>query len=253
MIWTLLAGVLVALAAAWLIVRPLRRGAAAASAGGESAAELVQQRDRLLAQLRELEVEAGDANVDAAVAADERQRLEAELAQVLKRLEVAPVPEAAGPSAPRRLWLAALAVLAVALPLVAGALYFAQHGPTLTQLAQFEALARGEVPPVVRDMVARLEQRLAEQPHDPQGWARLGRAYAVLGRQDEARRAYEQALALAPDDIAITADYADFLLSLSPTRPTAETVALFERVHAADPRHPGALWALGVAAYQSER
>lgn len=248
MIGAAVAALLVALAAAWFIARPLRRPPASAAAE-EPREVLVQLRDRLLAQLQELEVESADRNIDPTVAGDERQRLEAELAQVLKRLD-APARTEAGAAAPRALWAAVLVALAVGLPLVAAGLYFTHQGAVLTQLGEIEALAHGEVPPVVRDMVARLEQRLAEQPNDPQGWARLGRAYAVLGRPAEAKRAYAQALALAPGDIEITAAYADFLLSLSPTRPSAQTVALFRKVHAADPTHPGALWALGVAAYQ---
>ena len=252
MTWTAIAAVLIAAACAWFIARPLRRLAPSA-ANTEDAEGLVRQRDRLLAQLRELEGEVGDGNIDAAVAADERLRLEAELARVLERLEATPARTGEAHAGPqRRLWWAALGALAVVLPLAAAGLYFTQHGPVLAQLGQFEALARGEVPPVVREMVARLEQRLAEQSDDPEGWARLGRAYAVLGREGEARRAYAQAFEQAPDNIAITADYADFLLSLSPARPTPETVALFRKVHAADPDHPGALWALGVAAYQAE-
>src|SRR5581483_9487566 len=87
-----------------------------------------QLRDRLLAQLRELDVEEGDRNVDAGIASDERRRLEAELAQVLRRLETAPdaAPQPGDPAG--RLWPATVFVLALILPLVATSLYLVKNG-----------------------------------------------------------------------------------------------------------------------------
>jgi cytochrome c-type biogenesis protein CcmH len=55
---------------------------------------------------------------------------------------------------------------------------------------------------MIHGMVARLAQRLAANPDDPQGWVRLVRAYAVLG--DAAHR--DQALATARARYAGQAD-----------------------------------------------
>jgi cytochrome c-type biogenesis protein CcmH len=63
----------------------------------------------------------------------------------------------------------------------------------------------------IATMADRLAARLAKQPNDPQGWAMLGRSYAVLGSPAEAVKAYEKALKLLPDDKALKADYATAL------------------------------------------
>ena len=63
----------------------------------------------------------------------------------------------------------------------------------------------------IATMADRLAARLAKQPNDPQGWAMLGRSYAVLGSPAEAVKAYEKALKLLPEDKALKADYAPAL------------------------------------------
>lgn len=250
----LVVGALLAVITAWFLAHPLR-SAVPRSAQAESEDGLVQLRDRLLAQLRELDMETTDRNVDPSVAADERRRLEAELAQVLKRLDttapaVATVEIASAP----RVRVATVLVLAAFLPLVSAALYLAGHATTLGQLAQMQSMPRdGSVPPMVLQMITRLERRLAEQPADPEGWALLGRSYAVIGREAQARQAYARALQLAPKNIEIMSAYAGFLLALDPAQPSAEAAALFRQVQAADPKNPSALWALGIIAYNEQK
>ena len=52
----------------------------------------------------------------------------------------------------------------------------------------------------IRSMVDRLAIRMENKPGDLEGWLKLGRSYKVLGEYDKAARAYEKALALAPDN-----------------------------------------------------
>ncbi|HEX7044632.1 MAG TPA: tetratricopeptide repeat protein [Burkholderiales bacterium] len=243
-------GALIAGVTVWFLARAVGRTSAA---GAETRESLLQVRERLLAQLRELDAEEADRNVDAAVATDERRRLEAELAQVLKAIEAGGAAGAAASRPPRRVWAVTLIVLAIALPLASAALYLGAQGPVLAQLVQAQALARGEVPPVVREMVARLERRLAEHPNDPHGWAQLGRAYAVLGRVEAAEQAYARAYEQAPGDVEVVAGYASFLLARDSPRVSAQAVAMFKKLQALEPAHPGALWGLGLAAYQEQR
>jgi cytochrome c-type biogenesis protein CcmH len=49
-------------------------------------------------------------------------------------------------------------------------------------------------------MVDKLASRLATQPDDVEGWARLGRSYMVLNQPDKAKDAYARAVKLKPDD-----------------------------------------------------
>ena len=241
-------------AVVWLLVRPLRASVPAASLDIETRAQLVQVRDRLVAQLNELDVEAGDHNIDPSVLADERARLESELASVLKRLDAAPVAAAAAGNRTKASWITATVTLALVVPLIAAGLYLAQNRTTLARLDEPAAAPAAEqMPPMVMEMVARLEQRLKDQPNDPEGWSRLGRAYQVLGRFDESKQAYARAYALAPDDRQILGAYAGILVAEDPANPSPEAVKLFKRLHQLDPNYPGALWVLGLVAYKEQQ
>lgn len=234
-------------ATVWFLAWPLKRPAVVLR---EGTTQLVQLRDRLVTQLNELDVETGDRNVDPAVVADERRRIESELAQTLNELERCEENPKADHQGAGSLWGVTLVALALAVPLIAGGLYYAMNRSTLAQLAEV-GRASPDVPPMVMEMVARLEQRLAQQPDDAEGWARLGRAYQVLERWDEARAAYGRAHALAPNDAEILSAYAGFLISENPGDPAPEAVKLFGRLHEMEPEHPGALWVLGLASYNA--
>ncbi len=241
------AGILVITGVILFLLRPL-------SQGSERAAHrhaLIIVRDRLLAQLDELDAEHADQGVDNQVAGEERRRLEFELAQVLAALEK---PAAAGrppreKKRPRRLG----ALAASALPFFALALYLWQQQAVLTLLgvkpAARQEMAAG-VPPKALEMVARLEQRLKAQPNDAQGWAQLGRSYTVLNRPADAVLAYAKAYQLAPADIAILSDYAWSLYGQQPAAPTPQVIALYKKLYQLDPTHQDALWVLGLAAHK---
>lgn len=247
MIWLFGLALFMLAASAWYLARPPAR--AAAPAGRERYYQLLALRERLLAQLNELDQDTGDRSLDADVAADERRRLEAELAHVLHDLD------AAGDAAPkrqegpaRRTWLWTLAGLTVVLALLAGGLYTFNSQAPLTYLAppDEETLMAREG----REMVRGLEKRLSREPNDPAGWALLGRSYAVLGRLEEARSAYARAYQLAPDDREVLADYAWFLYNLDPANTEGLVSELYGHLYRLEPRNPHALWFLGLAAYQ---
>jgi len=250
-----LAALLVA-AAIFFIARPLfvDHGAEVNAA----MAQLAAVRDRLLGQLHELEVQRGDGSMDPAVAETEQARLEFELAQALKQLEAGkPVAEAQVDARLRLKWPAA-AVLALMLPLIAGGLYLLQNRHTLNIVSRLGAstpaapdapAAPAGLPPMVMEMVGRLEKKLQAQPNDPQGWAQLGRSYSVLNRSEDAKAAYAKAYALAPDDIEILSNYAWTIYSANPTQPSPEAVKLYRKLYQREPAHQDALWVLGLAAY----
>lgn len=232
---------------------PLKRAADAGSR--ERYHQLVQQRDRLLAQLNELDVEEGDRNMDAAVAADERARLEAELAGVLRELDrLEPTggrltESTVAAQAPRRLWYATLAAFFVLVPGVAGGLYLMHFTPPPAD--PFEIVTPDRVTPQqILDMVARLERRLEENPDDARGWARLGRSYAVLGKEEDAEKAYSKAYRLAPDDREIIAEFAWLLYQRDPGYTGEPVRSLYTRLNQLEPDNLEALWFLGLAAHQ---
>lgn len=248
----ILLAALVTAAAFWWLVRPLR-AATVIPSGTEERAELLELRDRLLAQLNELDAEHADRGMDAATVRDEEARLSAELAGVLRHLDApaAAVP-ASATAAPRRRPLAVGAVLALVLLVTGVGLYSLQNGRNLAGFMQAanQGLDSTRVPPMVFDMVVRLEKRLQDNPNDADGWARLGRAYAVMERRDEALAAYAKAYALAPDNVAVLSDYAWLVFNQDPSVTGGLAHDLYSRLHKLEPQHPDALWFLGFAAYQ---
>ena len=244
--------IVVALAAMLYLTLPLWRRP---QQRDEAREQLTVLRERLLAQLRELDAERQDGNIDPAVAANEEQRLERELAQVLQALE-ADAAATPAPAPPRpALNRALLAILVLGLPAGAAALYGWQNKSAIETFAAYRPGAPGgegeKLPPMVQEMVARLEQRLQANPNDPQGWAQLGRSYVVLERRDDALAAYGKAYAQAPDNLEIAADYAWVAYNMDPRRPTALAVKLYRQIYRAEPDNQDALWVLGLAAYHA--
>jgi len=242
---------LLLVATIWWLSRPLR--IAVAPNRTSERADLEQLRDRLVAQLNELDAERADRGIDSTVAQDEELRLSAELASALKRLD-AIAPSAGGGAAtlPRRTALAVTAALTAMLLVVGGGLYAWQNASNLRGflLASGSGVDSASVPPLVFEMVAKLEKRLAAQPNDAEGWARLGRSYVVMERKDKALVAYAKAYELAPDNVAVLSDYAWLVFNASPGATTGLVATLYNRLNTLEPAHPDALWFLGFAAYQ---
>jgi cytochrome c-type biogenesis protein CcmH len=235
----------------WWLSRPLRASAVASVV--TERADLEQLRDRLVAQLNELDAERADRGIDSTVAQDEELRLSAELASALKRLEGL-APSATGDAATptRRNALVATAGLALMLLAIGAGLYAWQNAGNLHGflLAAGSGADNARVPPLVFEMVAKLEKRLAEQPNDPEGWARLGRSYVVMERKDKALAAYAKAYELAPDNVAVLADYAWLVFNENPGATTGLVQTLYARLYQLDPKNPDALWFMGFTAYQ---
>jgi cytochrome c-type biogenesis protein CcmH len=79
-----------------------------------------------------------------------------------------------------------------------------QPGPTAEDMANGQSLSPEQQQAMIDGMVSRLAKRLTSEPDDAEGWLRLVRAYAVLGRQDEAK----QAAATAMKSVSASADKA---------------------------------------------
>ena len=259
MIVLVVLGIALIAGAVWFLARPLSKQTPVA--GEEESHQLGQVRERLLAQLAELDAESTDKTMDETVAGDERLRLEAELAEVLRRRETLRAPkEQASEAVSRPLWAMTVLILALVLPTLTGSLYLL-HGQAVTteQLAQARPGQGGQgqdgqggQPPQVMEMIARLEQRLAEHPEDPAGWAQLGRSYQVLGRPADAMQAYDKAHELAPENAEILRAYATFMFQLHQGVTEGKVLELFTRLHELEPTYPGALWFLGLAAYNKQ-
>lgn len=235
----------------WWLSRPLRAVSTLPTASER--ADLEQLRDRLVAQLNELDAERADRGIDSKIAQDEELRLSAELASVLKQLEdLAPsVTRSAERSTSRTTWVATTALTAMVL-LIGGGLYAWQNASNVRGflLAASSGTDSSRIPPMVFEMVAKLEKRLATQPNDPEGWARLGRSYVVMERKDKALTAYAKAYELAPNNVVVLSDYAWLVFNENPGVTTGLVATLYNRLNKLEPAHPDALWFLGFSAFQ---
>jgi cytochrome c-type biogenesis protein CcmH len=101
----------------------------------------------------------------------------------------------------------------------------------------------------IEAMTDKLAARLKEQPDDAEGWAMLGRSYAVLGRHDQAAQAFKQAMSLRPDDASVLADYADALAMVNGRNLEGEPSRLIDRALKADPNNLKALSLAGTVAF----
>jgi cytochrome c-type biogenesis protein CcmH len=74
------------------------------------------------------------------------------------------------------------------------------RGPSEADIQAVAGMDETQRRAFVESMVGRLAARLETAPDDAEGWRRLARAYQVLGRTVEARKAFSRLSALRPDD-----------------------------------------------------
>jgi cytochrome c-type biogenesis protein CcmH len=121
-------------------------------------------------------------------------------------------------------------------------------GPTTDDVAAAQSMSPPEQQRRIRDMVEGLAQRLAAQPDDLEGWKRLGQSYVVLNEPAKAQQAYARAVALAPTDMELLADYADATLAApGPAESPAASVEALRQVLKTDASNAAALWLVGLA------
>jgi cytochrome c-type biogenesis protein CcmH len=90
-------------------------------------------------------------------------------------------------------------------------------------------------------------------PKNASGWAMLAHSQEMVGRFDEAAKAYAQLIALRPDDAQAHADYADALGVVNKGRLAGEPAKLIERALSIDPANLKALVLGGKEAFERQR
>jgi len=104
-------------------------------------------------------------------------------------------------------------------------------------------------PEQIVQMVEGLAARLKANPSDLPGWARLARAYKVLGRLPESEEAYVKAGKLVDTDPDMLTDFADLLATRAGNNLAGRPLALVNKALALNPLHPKALMLSGSAAF----
>jgi len=108
----------------------------------------------------------------------------------------------------------------------------------------------GEELPPLEVLVQRLEERLAEDPDNVDGWLMIGRTYFTMRRPGQALDAVSKAYALAPERPDVMLAFAEATAANNNNSLEGEPAALIERVLEAEPDNASARWLSGMLYYQ---
>jgi cytochrome c-type biogenesis protein CcmH len=220
------AAVMIAAACAWVLVPLLKRRPAVA----------VEREASNLSVLRD---QRGELEADLANGVISSEHYQVARAELDRRVIEETRAEGVGADVSRPgAWTAA--VVAAALPIAAVVLYLALGTPAALapELAARTQPADGGHDvnaQQIEAMIERVKERLAKEPDNVDGWVVLARTYYVLGRAQEATSAFERAVALAPADANLLADYADTLGMTQNQSLEGKPAELIARALAADP------------------
>ena len=143
-------------------------------------------------------------------------------------------------------------IIAVALlvPLVAAALYALIGHP---QGAVDQVAAAHQANQDIERMVQGLADKLEKEPGNLKGWSMLARSYKVMGRTQDAQRAFERAGSFVDTDAQLLAEYADVMAANSGGNLSGKPKELVDKALKVDPNNPMALWLSGTAAASEKR
>ena len=208
--------------------------------------------------LRVLREQLGDLERDVREGTLEKAQYETECAEIERRaIEDVRADTAATPvQDSRRRALAA--GTAVAVCAIAVGLYLKLGTPDAFRDASggdghgAQQSAHAVSPQQIQAMVARLAEKLQENPADGEGWLMLARSYNALGRYPEASAAYGRAFSILPPDAQHLSDYADTLAMAQGRSLAGEPEKIIARALAADPNNVKALALSGSAAFERQ-
>ncbi len=235
--WSL-AAVMVMVALLFILPPLLRKRELADVSRDELNTEVIRQ------QLAELEIDLAAGKLDKAQYGAARADLEQELLYDLA--ENGPSPRAARSGR----WVTLLII--PVLPLCAILLYQQLGSVELIDQLQHVRSSQPQSPQQqspstasIDEMVARLAERLQQQPDDLKGWVMLARSYTILKRYSDAEAAYGQALSVGGENANLLADYADATVMANNGRFNDKAGALLTRTLELDPGNLKGLWLAG--------
>jgi cytochrome c-type biogenesis protein CcmH len=142
--------------------------------------------------------------------------------------------------------------VATAVPVAALLLYFAVGNPAALAPGAAAGDGHGITREQIAGMVERLAARMKENPEDAEGWAMLGRSYAVIDRYAEAAVAYANAVKRSQPDAQLLADYADALAMSQGRNLMGEPERLIAQALKVDPQNVKALMLAGTVAFEKK-
>ena len=214
------------------VVPPLVRGSGRKSVASQRDVSLQIHRDQLI----DLQRERAEGLISAEQYESGKREIERRVLEESASLESA----AALPQAGR--WVGA--AVAVAVPAIALGFYLKLGNldgldpAPAAELAQGgQADAHAVTPQQIEAMVAKLADKLKQDPENAEGWQMLARANVFMQRYDEATKAYAEYVRRVPGDAQALADYADALAMAKGRTLIGEPEGLIAKALAADPNN----------------
>jgi len=103
----------------------------------------------------------------------------------------------------------------------------------------------------MEEVLAKLEQRMRENPDDPEGWFMLGRVYQSMNRFADAVKAYEKLAALTDNHPQALIALADSLAMVQGGKLSGRPYELVREALDKDPEDATALWLAGQGAMEA--
>jgi cytochrome c-type biogenesis protein CcmH len=223
--------------------------------------------EELKRQLRQLDELAASGALPPDQATTARAKLEQELVSLVMNsgeaapaaatapaATTAPAAGAAPATRPSRRLLAGLSLFVLAVAAAGYAVYGtpgAWRGVPVAKSDEEAGAGHGSAGAQIEAMVAKLEQRMKDQPDDAEGWSMLGRSYSALGRYPEAVAAFKRVAALKPKDAQALADQADAVAMAAGRKLAGEPAQLIARALELDPKNLKALALAGTIAFDA--
>nr|MBS0020119.1 c-type cytochrome biogenesis protein CcmI [Gammaproteobacteria bacterium] len=142
-------------------------------------------------------------------------------------------------------------IIGVATPLIAFGLYL-QLGAPLSLQSGSGSMHQQDEGTTVEELVLRLENRLAANPDDAEGWWMLARTYAAMDRLEAARGAYEKAYKGLETNPDMLVGYAEVLARLNGNRFEGRPYELLRTALQKAPDSERILWLFGIAEFQQD-
>jgi cytochrome c-type biogenesis protein CcmH len=181
---------------------------------------------------------------------------EAELATATEEIERALLDETGSASTPSdgpkdaAKWLT-VAVILIVIPAITFVTYFRLGLPDVA-IGNTPTQSEPDISQQqIDDMLASLQQRLVDNPHDPEGWLLLGRSFLALGRYQEAATALAKTHELVGDIPQVLLHYADALAMANGGRITDQARKLVLKTLEIEPDNITALWLAGLGARET--
>ncbi len=139
--------------------------------------------------------------------------------------------------------MGAIPLFSIGLYVVLGNMPAIERANDPSEMAQPEQ-ADGTMPSpeAIKQMVAKLADKLKNEPNNLEGWLMLGRSYKVMERYPEAVEAFRRANEIAGEKAETMLPYAEAMALVNQGNWTGQPQELVMKVLAKEPEQPTALW-----------